>query len=396
MKNNIEVGDIFRRYGDLYLEAHGGAMPLRQHKTMSAIRACRTGNLGGHVDECNHCGELRISYNSCRNRHCPKCQSLDKERWLEARKKEVLPVSYFHVVFTIPDSLRSLALRNQKIIYDILFKSVAETIKELTRDTKHLGAETGFIAILHTWTQALIDHPHIHCIVPGGGLSLGGKAWISCKKDYFITVQVISRLFKGKFLFYLKEAFKADELYLGGSLTDLKKHKGFKNLLDRLYNKEWVIYCKPPFRNADTVIEYLGRYTHRVAISNDRIISLKHGKVSIRYRDSGDGDKTKYMSLDAFEFIRRFLLHVLPDQFMKIRYYGILSNRNRKEKLLKCRKILDCVPKTDEVEKKECWENLLLRLTGVDPRVCPKCKQGRMRAREMLCKEKSCRSPPDT
>jgi hypothetical protein len=403
MKGPIEVADIFRTYGQAYREAHGDEMPLRHHRAMKAIEICRTSALGGHVEECDQCNALRISYNSCRNRHCPKCQSLDKERWLEARKKELLPAQYFHVVFTLPDKLRPIALRNQRLIYDLLFRAASETLKELSSDSRYLGAQIGFIAILHTWTQTLIDHPHIHCIVPGGGLSPDGARWISCKEEFFIPVKVLSRLFRGKFLHHLKMSYNSDELTFNGKIEYFEKNAVFNKLLNGLYEQEWVVYCKPPFKNAETVMDYLGRYTHRVAITNDRIVKLEADQVTFKYRDRNDDDKIKYLSLDAFEFIRRFLLHVLPDGFMKIRHYGILSNRNKKDKLLICKELAGnsgqledpklCSDNAEWGEEKESWEDLLFRITGIDPRICPYCGKGKMVRKETLQPKRS-RCPP--
>ncbi|NVM23692.1 MAG: IS91 family transposase, partial [Desulfobacterales bacterium] len=308
MKRSLEVAHIFRAYGPAYRDAHGDRLSVRHLRAMRAIELCRTAELGGHVDECDHCGALRISYNSCRNRHCPKCQCLDKERWLEARKKDVLPTPYFHLVFTVPESLRPLALRNQRVVYDIVFKAASETLKDLGKDPKHLGAQIGFIAILHTWSQTLMDHPHVHFIVPAGGLSLDGRRWIGSDKKFFIPVKVLSGLFRGKFLYYLKKAYDSGELKFPGKIGQLKGSISFDKLLAGLYNQRWVVYCKPPFKKAQRVLDYLGRYTHRVALSNDRIVKIEDGKVIIRYRDSSEGDKIKLMPLDAFEFIRRFLL----------------------------------------------------------------------------------------
>jgi len=337
---------------------------------MRAIEICRTSELGGHVDKCDHCGALKVSYNSCRNRHCPKCQCLDKEPWLEARKRDILSTRYFHLVFTLPEDLRPIALRNQKVVYAILFRAVSETLKELTQDPGHLGAEVGFIAILHTWSQTLLDHPHIHCIVTGGGLSADGKRWIPCRGKFFLPVKVLSRLFRGKFLAYLKEAYLKGELDFSGKIASLKKQAAFNGSLRDLHAKEWVVYCKPPFANAGTVLEYLGRYSHRVAISNDRLVKLEGGRVTFRYRDRTGNDAIKLMRLDASEFIRRFLLHILPDGFMKIRHYGILSNRSRRSKLALCKRLhgIQC---GDDVKKTESWQDLLTRITGVDPRTCP-------------------------
>jgi len=383
MKRPLEVGHIFRMHGPAYRQAHG--MPLRQLRAMRAIEVCRTAELGGHVDECDHCGLLRISYNSCRNRHCPKCQYLDQERWLVARKKDLLPIGYFHLVFTLPEEVKPLALRNQKLVYNLLFKAVSETIKELTEDCKYLGAKVGFIAILHTWGQALMDHPHIHCIVTGGGLSIDGKRWIRCKGEFFLPVRVLSRLFRGKFLAYLKETYAKGEMDFSGKIASLKEKRAFNRLLKGLYGQEWVVYCKPPFANAEKVMEYLGRYTHRVAISNERLVKLKGGYVTFRYRDRNDNDTIKLMSLDTSEFIRRFLLHILPDGFMKIRHYGILSNRSRKTKLALCKKLLGVKCQDRNTENgNESWQDLLARVTGVDPRICPYCGKGKMVLKEVL------------
>lgn len=385
MRGFLEVADIFRAYGPAYRESHAQEMPLRHLRAMRAIEICRTAALGGHVDECDHCGALRISYNSCRNRHCPKCQGLDKERWLEARKNDLLPVRYFHVVFTLPEELRPLALRNQEAIYQILFRASSQTLKELTRDSKHLGGHSGFIAILHTWSQTLMDHPHLHCIVTAGGLSLDGKRWIPCKKDFFLPVKVVSRLFRGKFLAYLKKAYKKGRISFPGNIAPLKEKSSFRALLNTLYGQEWNVYCKPSFRDAETVMEYLGRYTHRVAISNDRLVKIEADQVTFKYRDRNDNGQTKLMTLDASEFIRRFLLHILPDGFVKIRHYGILSNRNRKSKLAQCMRLLGANPLNQDREKhREPWQDLLERITGIDPRVCPYCGKGKMVLKEVL------------
>lgn len=393
MEKQVEVADIFRFYGAGYREIHGKEMPLRQHRVMNAVEVCRTARLGGHVEECDECGAVKISYNSCRNRHCPKCQCLDKERWLEARKRDIFPTHYFHIVFTIPEALRPIALRNQEVVYSLLFLSASETLKELAGDPKHLGAEIGFISLLHTWTQTLLDHPHVHCIVPGGGLSLDGRRWVSSKKDFFIPVKVLSRKFRGKFLHYLKKAHNDGELGFPGSIKALKEGPAFGKYLSGLYAQEWVVYCKPPFKKPENVIDYMGRYTHRVAISNDRIVDMQSDQVTFKYRDRSDNGKIKHKSLDAFEFIRRFLLHVLPDGFMKVRHYGILSNRNRKTKLMLCKALLGVQFEEGDSEEKEGWEDLVLRITGIDPRICPICGKGKLVLREKL-RPKMTRSPP--
>ena len=384
MRGSIEVADIFRGYGSAYRQEHEGEIPLEYLRAMNAIEICRTAVLGGHVDECDNCGEIRISYNSCRNRHCPKCQKLDKERWVKDREKELLSVSYFHVVFTLPEEIRPIGLRNQRVIYDLLFKAVSQTLLELSRDPKHIGAKIGFTAILHTWSKTLIHHPHIHCIVTGGGLSLDGEGWVSSREDFFIHVKVLSRKFRGKFLAFLKKAYYSDKLVFPGKISSLKEESQFIDLIRGLYRKEWTVFCKPPFGSPEDVIDYLGRYTHRVAISNDRIVKLEEDKVTFRYWDS-DEEAFKLMTLDVFEFIRRFLLHILPDNFMKIRYYGILSNRNKKTKLARCRELLGVSKNDDQPQdQKEPWEELLYNLTGVDPRICPFCGKGKMKPKGSL------------
>ena len=385
MKRSLEVADIFRAFGGAYREIHDPQMPLRHLRVMRAVEICRTAELGGHIDQCDHCGQRRISYNSCRNRHCPKCQSLEKERWLEARKKDLLPISYFHLVFTLPAGLRPLALRNQKVVYRLLFQAASETLLQLAKDRKYLGAEIGFIVLLHTWSQTLIDHPHLHCIVTGGGLSLDGQQWISSRRGFFIPFKVLSSLFRGKFLDHLKKVYEGGKLKFPGKIEALKGAPAFKKFLTDLYQQEWVVYCKPSLKRAEQVMEYLGRYTHRVALSNDRLVSLEGNEVTFRWRDSSDGNRIKLLTLEVFEFIRRFLLHVLPDRFVKIRHYGLLSNRSRKRKLLHCQKLLGISTQEEPEESpKEGWQDLLTRLTGVDPRVCPFCGQGKMIPREIL------------
>ncbi len=385
-RNGVEVADIIREFGPPYRKEK--KLPLHFLKVMNAIEKCRTSLLGGHVDECDKCGYIKISYNSCRNRHCPKCQSLPKEKWLIKRKQELLKVTYFHAVFTIPDSLNPLVLVNQKIIYGILFKAASETLISLSRDPRHLGADIGLIAILHTWGQNLSDHPHLHCVVTGGGLSNDESKWIYPKKSkknkkFFIHVNIISDLYKKKFLFYLKRSYKNGLLKFEGRIKPLADQKDFIHLVDQLYTKKWVTYCKRPFGGPDRVLEYLGRYTHRVAISNNRIQRIENDRVFFTFRDYHDNDKVKETSLGLFEFIRRFLLHILPPEFFKIRYYAILSNRQKNTKLKKCQKILGSVINQQESEKID-WRQLIQKLTGIDPEVCPNCKSGLLRRVEEL------------
>ncbi|MCJ7689218.1 MAG: IS91 family transposase [Clostridiaceae bacterium] len=387
----IEIQDIFNQYGSDYRRNH--KLPLHIQKTMISIEACRTAELGGHVDECDECGHTTISYNSCRNRHCPKCQTLAKERWLEKRKEDLLPVGYFHVVFTIPEQLNFITLTNQKEMYSILFKAVSETLVELSKDKKYLGAEIGFMAILHTWGQNLMNHPHIHCIVPSGGLTLDGNRWINSKKDFFIPVKVLSRKFRGKFLFYLKKAFYSNDLKYTNGIEELTEKHIFQSFIGKLYKKEWIVYCRPPFGSAEYVLEYLGRYTHRVAISNHRIVNLENGYVTFKWRDYKDHNKEKFMTLAVDEFIRRFLMHVLPRKFVKIRHYGILSNRNRSTKLQKCKELTGAVQsKSKNLDVKLSAAELLLKLTGIDINICSCCAKGKMITKDKLNRQNY--SPP--
>jgi hypothetical protein len=308
---------------------------------------------------------------------------LAKEKWLRARKKELLPVAYFHIVFTVPDDLNALTLINQRVMYTMLFQAAAETLLHLGRDKKHLGAELGLISVLHTWGQNLMDHPHVHCIVPGGGLSQDGKRWIASRENFFIPVRVLSRVFRGKFLEQLKKTYRVRRIKCVGKASSLECRDTFQKLLDRLYNKEWIVYAKQPFGGPEQVLAYLGRYTHRVAISNHRLVEVTDGKVSFRWRDYRDEDKEKIMTLDASEFLRRFLLHILPDGLCKIRYYGFLSNRKRQNRLARCRALLN-VPTHKNDSHHKSWQDMLQELTGIDVRVCPSCHAGRMLTERLL------------
>jgi hypothetical protein len=369
-----ELQDVFKLYGQKYKDTH--KLSLNQHKVSYCIETCRTSAMGGHIDECNKCGYKQISYNSCRNRHCPKYQTLVKERWISDRKKDLLRVQYFHVVFTIPNVINLIALNNQEVIYSILFKSAAQSMTELSQDKKYLGAQIGFTSVLHTWGQNLMFHPHIHCIVPGGGLS-GINKWVNSKKKFFIPVKVLSRIFRGKFLYFLKEAFKENKLKFRGEIKNLVFEQDFQSLINKLYGTEWITYCKKPFKGPEQVIEYLGRYTHRVAISNNRILKVEDGKVTFKWKDYKDGNKQKIMTLYAMEFIRRFLLHVLPNGFMRIRHYGILSNCNRATKLKLCKKLTGAQISSVKGDKLSVYE-LMLKLTGRDITLCTCCQHGKL------------------
>lgn len=337
----LEVADVFRQHGEEFLQRWQDVLSPQQRKAFRDISACRTAALGTQVQQCDHCGHQEIAYRSCRNRHCPKCHSRTRDQWLRDRATEILPVPYCHVVFTLPRELAPLALQNPKVVYGILFRAVAESLLEMAADPKRLGARLGFLAVLHTWTQRLEHHPHIHCVVPAGGLSPDQQRWIAPRNQtFFLPVKPLSRLFRGKFLAYLREAFARNSLDFFGRLRELAHPARFCDFVADLYRAEWVVYCKPAFGGPRQVLQYLARYTHRVAISNGRLLALEHGQVRFRWRDSQDHNQMKETSLDAVEFIRRFLLHVLPSGFVKIRHYGFLSNRNRKKIIQQCRQLL--------------------------------------------------------
>ncbi len=394
MKKSPEIADIFRTFGPAYRQAHGEEMSFQHLRAMRAIEACRTPRLGGHLYECDHCGELTFAYHSCRNRHCPTCQFLATQRWIQAREQDLLPIPYFHAIFTLPEQLRPIALRNQKTLYSILFKAASGTLKELAADPKHLGANIGFIAILHTWSQTLLHHPHLHCIVTGGGLSPGGKEWISTKNAFFVHVKVLARLFRGKFLAFLKDAYDAGELTFPGKIAHLAPKPAFNLLLSNLYRKQWNVYCQPPFGGPQHVIQYLGAYTHRIAISNSRLVKLEKDRVTFQYRDSEQDNRTSTMTLPAFGFIRRFLLHILPCGFVRIRYYGILANRHRKTSLALCRNLLHVPPApAREDTPQPAWQDLLRTLTGIDPTLCTHCGKGNLIFKQVLL-PKPQRAPP--
>ncbi len=391
--SSLEVAHIVRARGEVYRQRFGHHLARRHLRALRAIEICRSAALGGHRYRCERCDHERIAYNSCRNRHCPKCQTLDKERWIEARRAELLPVDHFHVVFTLPAALRPLALRNQRTIYTLLFRSAAETLLEIGADSKHLGARIGFVAILHTWGQTLVDHPHLHVIVPGGGLALTGDRWVSARRRFLLPVRVLSRLFRGKFLHYLREAHAASEIAFPGTIEELVDPPAFDALLDRLYGTDWMVYCKPPLGGAHAVLEYLPRYTHRVAISNDRLVAFDGETVTFRFKDYRQEGRVGVMHLSAEEFLRRFLLHILPERFVRIRYYGLWAHRCRKENLELCRQLMRVRPGPEPVS--ENWSELLLRLTGIDPTLCPVCGKGRLIAADRLAPIRyPARAPP--
>jgi hypothetical protein len=375
----FEVADVFRRYGPSYRLQHGASLSVAQRRVMTAIESCRTAVLGGHLERCDQCGHERNAYNSCANRHCPKCQSLARAEWLENRRCELLDTQYFHVVFTLPEQIAPIAYQNKKVVYGILFRATAETLHTIAGDPKHLGAEIGFFAVLHSWGQNLLHHPHLHCVVPGGGLSADGTQWISCRPGFFLPVRVLSRLFRRLFLEYLLKAFDAGKLEFFCSLEPLQDRRAFLRHLAPTRETEWVVYAKRPFAGPEQVLDYVGRYTHRVALSNNRLLDIDQDKVTFRYKDYRHDSQQKTMTLDAEEFIRRFLLHVLPDGFQRIRYYGFLGNRYREEKLARCRQLLGMAPcEPPASEASQDYRDRCEELIGSSLWECPVCHRGRM------------------
>ena len=396
----LDLADIVRAHGDVYRRAHRLAGVQRQ--ALRAIEACRTATLGGHRETCDRCGAVRLTYHSCRNRHCPKCQTLTKERWLAARRAELLPIPYFHVVFTLPEAIARLALQNKAVIYTLLFQTVAATLRSIAADPKHLGAQLGFFAILHTWGQQLTHHPHLHCVVPGGGLSPDGLRWIACPrskkgKHFFLSVKVLSARFRRLFRDALLQAFQQQQLSFFGDLAGLSHPKTFHRWLRAASNQKWVVYAKQPFGGPAQVIDYLGRYTHRVAISNHRLLKIEDGRVCFRWKDYRHGAVEKTLSLDAVEFLRRFFLHVLPSGFVRIRHFGWLAHGHASEKIACCRQLLNLDPAslllpTPPVD----WQTLFHQLTGKFVDLCPLCQKGRLVRLELpnSVLPKLSRSPP--
>jgi len=383
----LEVADLIRTAGAAFFERNRHWLSWKHIKVLLAIARCRTAALGGHLDECTRCGHrAAISYNSCRNRHCPKCQTAARERWIAARQRELLPARYVHVVFTLPRHLAPLVLQNKKVIYDLLFRTSAETLLEVARDPQHLGAEIGFFSVLHTWSQKLELHPHVHCVVPAGGLYADGTRWIKPRYDFFLPVEVLGAVFRGKFHQALKRAFQDGKLNFHGDLKLLAQPKTFAAWLRPLFRKDWVVYAKPPFGGPEYVLQYLGRYTHRVAISNHRLVSFVGGKVTFRWRDSAHNNEQKLLTLSLDEFLRRFLLHVLPKGFVRIRNFGFLANRRRATLLALCLQLLGSAPQTEQdtsgsKDSSDLW-------------LCPKCGAPMMVIERLTAAEIQLRSPP--
>lgn len=368
----LELADIFRQYGPAYRQAHD--LPWHQEALMRAIETCRTPALGGVVEWCDHCQYSHVQYRSCRNRHCPKCQGLARAHWLQQRQAELLPVEYFHVVFTVPEPIAAIAFYNKAVVYDILFRATSQTLLTIARDPKRLGVDIGFFAVLHSWGQNLHFHPHLHCVVPGGGLSPQADRWIHGRRRFLLPVQVLSALFRRLFLEALHQAYAAGKLQFFGDLAELSDPSRFARFLAPLKKRKWVVYAKAPFGGPQQVLQYLGRYTHRVAISNRRLLALQDGQVTFAWKDYRDGQQ-KEMTVSADEFIRRFLVHSLPPGFQRIRYYGFLANCHRAATLELCRRCL-AAPASDLLPRPADYRDFYLALTGRDPRRCPQCGIG--------------------
>jgi hypothetical protein len=386
----LEVADLIRTAGHTFLERNRHWLGWKHIKVLRAIARCRTAALGGHLDQCTRCGHRAISYNSCRNRHCPKCQTTARDRWIAARQNELLPTPYVHVVFTLPPQLASLALQNKKLLYGLLLRASAETLLEVARDPRHLGAEIGFFSVLHTWSQKLTLHPHVHCVIPAGGLSLHHTSWVHSPDRFFLPLKVLSRVFRGKFVAGLRQAFQSGQLYFRGNLAPLAQPKTFAAWLRLLFRKDWVVYAKPPFGGPGYVLHYLGRYTHRVAISNHRLVSFADGKVTFRWRDSAHGNEQKLMTLSVDEFLRRFLLHLLPKGFVRIRHFGFLAARRRATVLPLCFRLLSATPQSE----REPHGLSLPR--SLESWLCPKCGGSMKVVARLTAADLQLRSPPIT
>ncbi|MBI4521596.1 MAG: IS91 family transposase [Gemmatimonadetes bacterium] len=382
----MEVAEVFRRYGEKFRLT--GRISSAQHRVMDALVACRTAALGGHVDRCDRCGHEQISYNSCRNRHCPKCQAGATAQWLDKERANLLPVPYAHVVFTLPQILAPLARQNPRSLYSFLFHAAAQALLVIAANPRHLGGQIGFLAILHTWGQTLLHHPHVHCLIPAGALSPDGQRWIACKPGFFLPVRVLSRLFRGKFLARLQRAYRQHQLSLRGSLAPLNEPTAFARLLRAAREKDWVVYAKPPFGGPDQALKYLARYTHRVAISNSRLLSLENDRVRFSWKDYAREGRNRTLALPATEFIRRFLLHVLPRGFVRIRHYGFLANRHRVAQLDRCLSVLGAAPAPVPIPAQagEALEEGLGHLSSEQPGAspCPVCQVGRLRTIGLL------------
>lgn len=369
-----EVADIIRTFEPAYREAY--SVSFAQERVLCQLPLCRTASLGGHMLRCDSCGHEQISYNSCRNRHCPKCRAAARAEWLKAREGELLDVPYFHVVFTLPDELGAIALQNKRLCYDLLFQAAAQTLRVIAADPKHLGAEVGFLAVLHTWTQTLLHHPHVHCVVPGGGMSPDQTRWIACRDDFFLPVRVLSRLYRRLYVEGLERAYRQGDLEFHGQLQELRDTAAWLRTITKVRRKEWVVYARPPFGGPLQVLKYLARYTHRVAISNRRILSFDGDHVRFSWKDRSRNNRTRGMTLTGVEFLRRFLLHVFPKGYVSIRYFGFLANRSRKEKIPLVRQLLAAERPRGHSENQESSDRHVA--ASLNPRSCPECETGHM------------------
>jgi hypothetical protein len=378
---SVEVADVVRRHGAAFLDAYGATLSAEQRRVLKAIASCRTAALGGHVEACDHCGHRQIAYNSCRNRHCPKCQAAARAAWLEERSAELLPVPYYHVVFTLPESVAALALQNPRALYGLLFRAATETLREVAANPKRLGAHIGGLAVLHTWGQNLSHHPHVHCVIPGGGFSSDGARWVACRDNFFLPVRVLSRVFCGKFIAGLRRARQKGQLKFLGAHASLIVDAAFERWLDQSVRTDWVVYAKAPFGGPEQVLKYLARYTHRVAISNQRLVSCESEQVTFRWKDYANGNSRKTMTLTAVEFLRRFLMHVLPRGFVKIRHFGFLANRHRAANLRRAQVLLNVPPAPPPVPT---TPHSPAESIEAEPVPCPACNQGRLQAVERL------------
>jgi hypothetical protein len=374
---DLEVADVFR--GEAVSQWTSG-LSIPQRRVAQAIERCRTAALGGHVSSCDRCEHRTISYNSCRNRHCPKCQALARAEWLKLRAAELLPIPYFHLVFTLPSQIADLALQNKRLLYGLLFQAASQTLREVAANPRHLGAhQVGVLAVLHTWGQNLMHHPHLHCVVSGGGLSADGRQWIAAKPHYFLPVRVLSRVFRNRYRRLLEQAYQRGEVEFHGRLLPLAEPAAFRRWLAEATRTDWVVYAKRPFGGPELVLKYLARYTHRVAIANSRLVKYQSGQVTFRYKDYAHGGQDRFMTLTAREFIRRFLVHVLPEGFMRIRHYGYLANRQRSEKLARCRQLLGAPHVLEAPSASDPTAETAATPPSAEPLVrCPACREGRL------------------
>lgn len=387
MAQSFSVNGILRDYGKEYRKKRP-FLPEHERKIMASIESCRTEKLGGRIEICEECGHVVKTFHSCRNRHCPQCQFLKKEEWISRKKHQVFPFQYFHAVFTLPHQLIPLEMRNRRRIYDLLFQSVRNTLLSVSQEKKYFGANIGFFAILHTWGQNLNLHPHLHCVIPGGGVI--GQKWVKSPKGFLLPIPVLKKRFRSLFLVALKKLYQTGDLDTAG--TPFTDRRQFQDLIDTLFKTDWVVYLKESFRNPDSVIEYLGRYTHRIAISNHRILAVEDDAVTFQWKDYASGNKKRAMTISADEFLRRFLLHVVPPRYVRIRYYGIMANRNHRKNRNLCRQFYQM--EEEEEPPAETWEDIMEKVTGKDPRVCPHCQKGRLRLSAEIPSRRD-RSPPE-